>query len=59
MEITDYKRGGNTGALFDYGKGRYSACTASESSRTFKTQRGAERWLAKRGYVKVTNRQTK
>lgn len=53
MEITDYKRGGNTGALFNHGKGRFSACTASESSRYFKTERGAAAWLAKRGYVKV------
>ena len=52
MEITDYKKGGNAGALFSHGKGRFSACTASES-KYFKTERGAAAWLTKRGYTKV------
>ncbi len=53
MEIIDYKRGGNTGALFIHGNGSFSACTACESSRYFKTERGAAAWLAKRGYKRV------
>lgn len=53
MEITDYKRGGNHGALFNHSNGLYSACTASESSKYFRTERGAEKWLMRRGYTKV------
>lgn len=54
MEITDYKRGENRGALFNHNNGKYSACTASESSKYFLTERGAERWLKRRGYTKVS-----
>lgn len=53
MEIIDYNRGGNNGVLFNHGNGRYSACTAYESNKYFSTQKGAERWLNRRGYTKL------
>lgn len=53
MEIIDYKKGSNTGALFIHDKSTFSACTACESSRYFKTERGAAAWLEKRGYKRL------
>lgn len=50
MEIISYKKNENTGALFIHGEKNYSACTACESSRKFKTLKGAIVWLNKRGY---------
>lgn len=50
MEIISYKRGGNAGALFIHREKQYSACTATESSKKFKTLKGAIAWLNKRGY---------
>ncbi|MDE6444362.1 MAG: hypothetical protein K2K64_08100 [Muribaculaceae bacterium] len=53
MEITDYKKDGNTGALFSHGKGRFSACTASESSNYFKTERGCMAGKVRKARMKV------
>ena len=53
MEIIDFRKGENKGALFIYSGNRFSACTAVESSNYFKTRKGAENWLSKRGYKKV------
>lgn len=50
MNIIDYKKGENKGALFIYGEKDYSACTAVESSKRFKTLNGAITWLNARGY---------
>ena len=50
MDIIDFKKGGNEGALFILDQKNYSACTAVESSRKFKTLKGAIAWLNKRGY---------
>lgn len=50
MEIISFKRGENEGALFIHGEKRYSACTAVESSKFFKTLKGAISWLNSRGY---------
>lgn len=50
MEIINYKRNDLTGALFIHGYKNYSACTACESSRKFKTIKDAIVWLNKRGY---------
>lgn len=50
MKIISYKRNDLKGALFIHGEKNYSACTACESSRRFRTVRGAIAWLNKRGY---------
>lgn len=50
MEIINYKKGENEGALFIHSEKSYSACTAVESSNRFKTLKGAIKWLEKRGY---------
>lgn len=50
MEIISFKKGDNAGALFVHKEKWYSACTASESSKKFKTLKGAITWLNKRGY---------
>lgn len=53
MEIIDYYKGGNSGALFIHNEKRVTACTACESSPTFKTIRGAAAWLSQRGYKPI------
>lgn len=53
MEIIDYRKAGNEGALFIHAQNKFSACTAVESSHYFKTRKGAEAWLNKRGYKKA------
>lgn len=50
MEIISFKRGENEGALFIHGEKKYSVCTAVESSKFFKTLKGAISWLNSRGY---------
>ncbi|WAX06757.1 hypothetical protein BF486P1_00057 [Bacteroides phage BF486P1] len=50
MEIISFKRGENEGALFIHGEKKYSACTSVESSKFFKTLKGAISWLNSRGY---------
>ena len=50
MTIIDYKKGENKGALFIHGEKNCSACTAVESSKRFKTLKGAIAWLNSRGY---------
>ena len=41
MNIISYKKGENEGALFIHDEKNYSACTAVESSKRFKTLKGA------------------
>lgn len=41
------------GALFINGEKDYSACTATVSSRKFKTLKGTIQWLNKRGYTEA------
>ena len=53
MEIIEFKKGENKGAIFIHGEKKYSACTAVESSRLFKTLKGAMSWLNSRGYKEV------
>lgn len=48
--IKMYRKGSNQGALFIHGEKDYSACTAVESSKRFKTLKGAISWLNARGY---------
>lgn len=50
MNIISYKKGESEGALFIYSEKNYSACTAVESSKRFKTLKGAIAWLNARGY---------
>lgn len=50
MKIINFKKGENEGALFIHGEKSYSACTAVESSKRFKTLKGAIAWLNARGY---------
>lgn len=50
MDIIDFKKGENEGALFLLDLKKYAACTDVESSRYFKTLKGAIGWLSKRGY---------
>lgn len=53
MEIIEYRKNSNTGALFIHMNGTFTACTAVESSRVFKTLKGAIQWLTKRGYKEL------
>lgn len=53
MVIIEFKKGENKGAIFIHGEKRYSACTAVESSKLFKTLKGAMSWLNSRGYKEV------
>lgn len=39
-----------TGALFE-DINYFHACTATKSSGNYKTRKGAEKWLARNGYV--------
>ena len=49
--MTPYHRDDLSGGLFNYTTtGEYNAFTCCET-RTFKTRKGAEKWLTKKGYV--------
>ena len=55
MKVIDFKNRelNLNGALFIHGEKDYSACTATESSRKFKTLKGTIAWLNKTGYTEA------
>ena len=55
MKVIDFKNKklDLDGALFIHGEKDYSACTATVSSRKFKTLKGTIQWLNKRGYTEA------
>lgn len=55
MKVIDFKNKklDLNGALFINGEKDYSACTATVSSRKFKTLKGTIQWLNKRGYTEA------
>lgn len=55
MKVIDFKNRklDLNGALFIHGEKDYSACTATVSSRKFKTLKGTIQWLNKRGYTEA------
>lgn len=55
MKVIDFKNRklDLDGALFIHGEKDYSACTATASSKKFKTLKGTIQWLNKRGYTEA------
>lgn len=49
MNIIDYIKGGNTGGILCHTNGTFEAFTAC-AYRIFKTEKGAAKWLASKGY---------